>query len=650
MVSPACAAPCPACASCRPGEAAPSLAAVLGEEATEITLGGGDATAWPHLDAFLADNRARPAPRKVWIEAPARSLGREVLARLAAAGVFGVRVQIEAAGEALIKALGVGDGERVIAEAEALGLATEARLCVRPRTFSIVVPLALRFWPRPVWLELERQDWGGQPVTIPAAALERTLIEAPNVRFSAHRRATAGYLPPCVMPQAWVARQDVWKSTLGPRSAPNDTLAACASCALAASCQWSDAGALSDEAKAAAVPIGAPPAEHRRLEFFAPEVLRHARQPEVICWTPWTSLEISDPDGRVRQCGADWTNGDRGNIFEQSLLEVWNGPGYREERRAMGAHALEGRCNDLCLRLHDLRFAEKRFRVQRGADAFVKNQLLIAEDIAERREVTRGRPMYVVLNPSTYCNYDCIMCLYGRTPTREIPVGMWEELRELYPTLKQLTMLGGESLANPYTWRMLEELDVRRFPDAEVDIYTNGSLFSDKALAQIQNAALGDITLSLNAGNAESYAKIERGLPFEEVIANLDRLMRFRASRQRWFGITLSFIVQEDSVGSMMEFGEIARQRNLRIRLVALHTGHCPELNFYEDPDRVARVMEHVDRFAAWTARVRPEWIPQVQSARSALLGEAERWQTKGLIGYWKESGGNRPLNLRVVT
>ena len=51
----------------------------------------------------------------------------------------------------------------------------------------------------------------------------------------------------------------------------------------------------------------------------------------AIIYTPWTTLEVVDPDGAARQCCADWTAGDRGNLHESSLADVWNGDGYRFE-------------------------------------------------------------------------------------------------------------------------------------------------------------------------------------------------------------------------------------------------------------------------------------------------------------------------------
>src|SRR4051794_13274940 len=113
IVSAACATRCPSCAGCHPDapeatlDDARALAGV-----SDLFLGGGDATRWPHLATLLAENAARPAPQRIWIEAPAASFTPAVLASLAKAGAHGIRVQIEGVGPKMTRLMGVGDGEQ----------------------------------------------------------------------------------------------------------------------------------------------------------------------------------------------------------------------------------------------------------------------------------------------------------------------------------------------------------------------------------------------------------------------------------------------------------------------------------------------------------------------------------------------------------
>jgi len=625
VVSAACATRCPSCTACHPDGREATLDDVRAlADVSDLFLGGGDATRWPHLAALLADNAQREAPQRVWIEAPAASFTPAVLDALARGKAHGIRVQIEAVGPKMTRLLRVGDGETVVVDAEARGLAAEVRLAVRPKTFPIIVPLARRLRPRRVWLEIIRQDWSGPPVTMPALAIDQTMLASPNVEFSAHRISQSGYLPPCVLPKTWSTRADAWRATLGERQTQNRALPICDRCALNRRCQWNDAGALHEEALAAARPIANLRERRRATELPVPEIIVKRRpETEIVCVTPWTTIEIVDPDGKTRQCCSTWTVGDRGVVLGSTMMDVWNGPGYQHARRIMATGALDDLCMPICSRLHDRKFDEKRLKIQSGTDVFVKNQLLLAEEIAERKEVLQAMPLRLAVCPSTYCNYNCIMCDHGRSPRRDLPESIWEELPRFLPTLQSLTLLGGEPLANPRTWQFLRSFDVDRYPDASLDLVTNGSLLTARALEHIQKCALGDVTVSFNAGTAEVYERVQRGVAFEQVIDNLDALIRFREARPWWFGITLSFVIQPAAAHTLIAFGEIAHARDLRIRLMALNPENHEGLDFYEDPDEVARVLEHVDRFIAWVDDVHPAWLPEVRAARTAVVEEA---------------------------
>jgi molybdenum cofactor biosynthesis enzyme MoaA len=619
--SPACTRPCAACVGCDPRAPAATLDdARAVETADDLVLGGGDATRWPHLEALARENGARSQPQRLWVEAPAHVLDAACVARLAALGVHGVVVQIEGAGERMLRALGAADGEEAIARAEAAGLRTEARLVAHPRTFAALMPVAKRLAPRPVWLELVR---GGKPLW--PESVERALLDLPSFGFSSARGRDL-HLPPCALPGLYRARPSAFRAVLSSAATPpaNRTFAACGDCALRELCRFGDAGAVPEPS--ALVPVRAPPpwvSMSRAPERVPEAIARKRRAPEVVCTTPWTTMEIVDPDGRVRQCCSTWTIGDRGNVTAASLSAVWNGPGYRLARRQMGARELDPLCHAICSRLHDERFAERELRIQHGSEAFVANQLALADDIAERREEVRGKPLRLALCPSTYCNYNCIMCDHGRSPRRELPASVWDELPSFLPTLQSLTLLGGEPLANPHVMKLLRDFDVARYPDCAIDLVTNGSLLTKQALARMTRCTLGDVTVSLNAGTAEAYERVQRGVSFDAVLANLDALLEFRRHHHRWFGVTLSFVLQPASIDGILAFSELARARGVRIRLMALNPENFVELDYYERPDEVAHVVRRLDELEAHCRRVAPDWLAEVRAGRAAVLGEA---------------------------
>jgi pyruvate-formate lyase-activating enzyme len=346
----------------------------------------------------------------------------------------------------------------------------------------------------------------------------------------------------------------------------------------------------------------------------------------ITCTAPWTTLEVTDLAGLVHQCEKSWTIGDRGSLASASLVDVWNGEGYRSARRVMGAHVLDALCQPVCPCRRDGRFSEGSFRIVEGSPAFVENQRLMAEDIAARREIVRCLPVHMSLCPSTYCNYDCIMCDYGRTPRRDLPDTIWAELPGFLPTLRELTLHGGEPLASHEVVRFLRDLDPARYPDLRVNLITNGSLLTEGLLRHLGRCAFGEVTVSLNAGTAEVYQAVQRGAPFDAVLTAVDALVRFRDAHPRRFNIALGFVVQPENAHTLVAFAELAVLRGLPIRLRPLASATPDGLaaKFYGDPDAVAAVLSHLDRLRAFVAVAQPAWAPQVDVMCRAISAQAQ--------------------------
>jgi molybdenum cofactor biosynthesis enzyme MoaA len=556
--------------------------------------------------------------RRFWLEADHDTVTDAWLEWARGCGLAGVTVDVAEPTAELDETVGA------IARAE---LEFEVRVALEGATSTEALSRLLRQVAVVAAAETQVSSTPGQPTAW--ADLDAAWEDTPRVRFDARRSIEAGFPPPCALPSRWRSRPQMWRGVLSRRDRANAATDACRGCALADQCAWNDLRSLTPAQRDGLRPIeGAtvPWDDTPQTRTRPPRTSSvDDDRPPVICTTPWTTMEVVDPDGLVRQCCSTWTVGSRGNLHDTpSLMDVWNGGGYRAARAAMAGddEHRRGLCHPVCSRLHDHKYSEREFQIWPGSKRFVDNQLQLAEDIAARRTETRGKPLYLAICPSTYCNYDCIMCNHGRSPRRDLPPSIWEEVHELLPTLRSLTLLGGEPLASNEVMSFLREFDVAEFPDVRIDLITNGSLLTAKALRHLTRCSLGGVTLSLNAGTPEVYQAIQRGQPLSRVLDNLDALLRFRAQHHRWFGITLSFVVQPKSASTLIQFGELAALRGVEIRLMALSAELASDLDFYLDADTVARCVEHVDRFIT-RFETRPNWVREARAVRSALLEEA---------------------------
>jgi pyruvate-formate lyase-activating enzyme len=616
VVGMRCEVPCTSCTVCDGSTVGPAVDDVLRAlgDAADVTLGGGDASCWPGLAPLLAA-RVR---RAVKVEAPLTALqGSNTASRLVRLGVAEAIVLIDVT---RLQSERVHDEQVVarVAEIERQGLAVSPRLCARPVAFERLAALAAALAPRASRVELVRQDVGGRPIPMSPALVSR-ILRAPGLVFAGDRRRDAGYLPPCALPELHAARPEVWSEVLSSRSGRNTALSECADCPQAERCSFSDIGALG--------------AELRRGSGAKTTLPRRPARRAVLCMEPWLKMELTDPDALVHQCCSDWTVGPRGDRRVSTLREIWNGPGYRAARRLMLRGPITDLCRPVCPRLHDRANEASRFSVIPGSPGFVRNQELMLEDIAEGREELRSMPLNIGLCPSTYCNFDCIMCGYGRTPRRDIPEEVWDELPYFLPTLSTLVLLGGEPLANPRTMTFLRAFDSARWPDTGISVTTNGSLLTRATLRHLASCPFASILVSVNAGTAETYEAVQRGTPFQTLLENLDALVEFRAAHNRPFDLRTGFVVQPANAHTLIAFGELTAARGLGIRLLPLHSNPSHSLDYYGDPDEVARVLESLDGFAAWAAARQPGWLVEIRAIRSAILAETARLGIAGIEG-----------------
>lgn len=583
-----------------------------------LTLGGGDALAWPDLGSLLA---APDRPETVWVEAPAPSVTPAALAALRRGGAHGLVLHIERPRDLR------GDP---VAATEAAGLEVRARIAVHPGTFRAVVPLARHLAPRAVTLEVSRTLPGHRPGPIPGAALEETLLRAPNVAFDGDRLPDRGYLPPCAMPRAWAARPEAWRGVLGRDLPANPSLPACARCWLQTRCGWRDPGALRPAARQAAQPIPAPVEEpagqaaHRRTRSTYPAHIEPPPgAPPVVCTRPWTTLEVTDLSGAVRPCCAEWTTANLGNCREDRLLDVWNAPPAQEARRVMASGTSSPTlCHAVCPHLTDRGHDERGFQILAGSPSFMDNQRALAADIAARRTVATGRPLSLTLATSNLCNYDCIMCSLVADPRSDLPPRIWEDVDELLPTLRNLTLTGGEPLVSRGVVDFLTRFDRRRTPDTSVDLITNGSLLTERNLRRFRGVRFGEITVSVNAGTAEVYEAVQRGLPFAELKANLDALAAFRRAAPEPFGLQLSFVVQPANAHTLIPFAELVEAQGADLRLLALSYIGRASAALFDDPEALGAVGRELALFDTWCRRRgHARWAEEAARVRQ-LLGE----------------------------
>ena len=226
------------------------------------------------------------------------------------------------------------------------------------------------------------------------------------------------------------------------------------------------------------------------------------------------------------------------------------------------------------------RFAQKRVFWLRGDDR-IHNRLVSPRpfriqpdesisDYMDGDETTAAPvayPEFVNINLTNRCNYTCFFCdltIFGDNP--DLPIEKLYSLRRLIRKVDivDLTSLG-EALLHP------QIKDAIRFVTATnrgkgIALTTTGMLLTEE-ITRLLSERLYQLTISLNAGNPDTYRRDMGSKKWEKVHENV-RVARTILPRDK---ITLSFVMHGDNLDEVEEFVRIAARLDVwHARLVGM--------------------------------------------------------------------------------
>ncbi len=130
------------------------------------------------------------------------------------------------------------------------------------------------------------------------------------------------------------------------------------------------------------------------------------------------------------------------------------------------------------------------------------------------------------------CNIDCVHCYQSKNGDNllrppEIASALRRELTTLYPYVSTLRLQGGELFAIRGFQELVEDVaaTVRR---PILSISTNGTMISEEWAERIVSLPFSNVTISIDGGTPETFAKLRRGANLEDVLGNIDKIQRWK--------------------------------------------------------------------------------------------------------------------------
>jgi len=177
------------------------------------------------------------------------------------------------------------------------------------------------------------------------------------------------------------------------------------------------------------------------------------------------------------------------------------------------------------------------------------------------REQAKDFPMMVVLSFVYPCNAECPNCPYTNSNIRgtykDAPFMSEETFKiiadEVGPHKAWIRLSGGgEPMLHS---KAVECIEYAKEKGAKIGLITNGSKFNEENSMRLLTAGVDMIEFSVDASDPETYSRVRKGLDWEVLLENVDRMVHLRGKLNSPTKIISSIINQQGvDVDKAVEF------------------------------------------------------------------------------------------------
>jgi MoaA/NifB/PqqE/SkfB family radical SAM enzyme len=284
-------------------------------------------------------------------------------------------------------------------------------------------------------------------------------------------------------------------------------------------------------------------------------------------------------------CGA-WTKlPPVGNIFQNSLEEIWNSKKAARVRSYFFSERYLQFCNP-----HKCPFLQDQTLKMREVPDLVTDRH--REEILSEKTVLEAPFTRVNLITDRRCNLRCIMCEPAKGDTGPDAGATKKAIEAITPHLSHIKWLApcvlGEVFVVPELMALLKG---PLLAENSVTLYfnTNGILFNEKLWEKIGHNKVGDVTVSID-GMGETYEKIRVGGRWDTLLKNLHFISRLRKKGDLG-SAKIAVVVMRDNIEQLEGLVDLTRELGFdRILLQPMSRDYPQNIFFHKDMEALSRL------------------------------------------------------------
>jgi len=281
---------------------------------------------------------------------------------------------------------------------------------------------------------------------------------------------------------------------------------------------------------------------------------------QKICPKPFEYMDIIfQIDGRIDcyPCAPPLVPKIVGDLNKQSIDEIWYGEKYNQIRNSILDGSYSYCKKELCPDILNQNIPHKNsFKVAKyNKGPFSASSLF------------PFKPKVFNLNFDRTCNLSCPSCRTELITTLDneedqVIKNLVEKIMQ--QDLSQTTLVicsSGDPFFSKHYRKLLFEIEGTKHPGLNIQIMTNGLLFTRDAWSQMHkiHQNIHKVCISIDAATEMTYQVTRRGGDFNQLMKNLDFLSMLRSRDEITF-LRLDFVVQDHNFKEMPEFIELGKK------------------------------------------------------------------------------------------
>lgn len=175
-----------------------------------------------------------------------------------------------------------------------------------------------------------------------------------------------------------------------------------------------------------------------------------------------------------------------------------------------------------------------------------------------------GRPYMLLIEPTNLCNLRCPVCPTGGSKCKrakgyinfELYKKIIDELKD-YLLSVYLTNYG-EPMLNP---KIIDMIQYAHAQGIKTNIATNGHFFNERAVRDIINSGLDDLSIALDGCDQKTLERYRVGANFDKIVEGINLVTKIKKEMNVKHPIvTLQFIVMKHNEHQIEQIRELARE------------------------------------------------------------------------------------------